>query len=240
MKLRYAAFVAALLCAGCATNPTPDVASFAQNSGRNSFEMTHRAVTSPQALVLPVVHDRQIEGPACGAHAMASVVNYWRGQSTLSGSALFRQRPPANALGYSMAEMLSIAQGNQLQASAVVLPQAALIRELEAGRPVIVPVRLPSIYVQNRVLPNSDFPPWNAVRNAWVYGAARVSERAGLAMVDHYLVIVGYQDDTFVVVEPVIGYRTLRNVKLERWRAAFGDAAIVLSRRGGRAQATAP
>jgi predicted double-glycine peptidase len=193
------------------------------------------------ALVLPVVHDRQTEGPACGIHAIASVINYWRGPNTIQGSPYFRAHPPASPSGYSMAELLAIAQQNGLLASAVRLPPDALIRELEAGRPVIVPVRLPSIYVQQRAVPiPGDFPVLGFVRNSAIYRAGRISEATNTMMVDHYLVVVGYQGDTLVVVEPVMGYRTIRNVKLERWREAFGDAAIVFSGPPGSRPAAAP
>jgi hypothetical protein len=48
-------------------------------------------------------------------------------------------------------------------------------------------------------------------------------------MVDHYLLVAGYDEQTFVVVEPVMGYRTISFSKLARYRAAFGNAAIVFS-----------
>ena len=128
-----------------------------------------------------------------------------------------------------MAELLTLAQTNGLRASAVRLPRAAILRELENGRPVLIPVRLPSIYVQQRALPGGDLPLVGLARNTLIYRAGRVSEWTRLAMVDHYLLVVGYEDERFVVVEPVMGYRTISFEKLERYREAFGDAAIVVS-----------
>lgn len=229
-----AALLAALFCASCAVTPNSDVTAFAHDTGQNSFELFDREA-SPNALVLPVVHSRQTEGPACGAHALASVVNYWRGDGALDGSALFRAFPPASEAGYSMAELLTLARRNGLQASAVRLPQDAIVRELENGRPVLVPVRLPSIYVQQRTLPGADVPVVDFARNVLITRAARVSEWTGLTLVDHYLLVVGYEADTFVVVEPVAGYRTIRFDKLARYRRAFDNAAMVFSRTGGRA-----
>jgi hypothetical protein len=180
-------------------------------------------------LVLNVVHDRQTAGPSCGAHVLASVVNYWRGPGTIDGETLYHQTPPASPAGYSMAELIALAQGNGLLASPVRMPQDTIIRELERGRPVLVPVRLPSIYVQQRQLPGQEIPVVGLVRNSIIYRAGRVSELTELAMVDHYLLIVGYEDDKFVVVEPVMGYRTISFDKLERYREHFNDAAIVFS-----------
>jgi Papain-like cysteine protease AvrRpt2 len=218
-----------LLIAGCATDPTPDLDTFAQRSGSNSFEVFDRKLEAPQALVLPVVHDRQTKGPACGAHALASVVNYWRGPGTVTGEAIFGAKPPTAEAGYSMAELIVIASEHGLLASAVRLPPEAVVRELEAGRPVLTPVRLPSIYVQQLSLPGGNAPVIGIARNSLIYRAGRVSEFTRLALVDHYLLVVGHDEDSFVVVEPVMGYRTISRTKLARYRRAFGDAAIVFS-----------
>ena len=228
-RFGLAALMLSLCAAGCAINPSADVAQFATQSGENSFEVFNRRVTSPEALVLPVVHDRQYAGPACGAHALASVVNYWRGPGALDGAALFAQTPPASPAGYSMAELLALARANGLTASAVRLDQAHVVRELESGRPVLVPVRLPSIYVQKRVMPGGEAPVLGLVRNSIIYRASRVSEWTDLAMVDHYLLVVGYDQDRFIVLEPVMGYRTIAFSRLARYREHFADAAIVFS-----------
>lgn len=222
--------VAMSLCAaGCAINPNRDVAQFAAQSGAHSFEPFNRRLTSPEALVLPVVHDQQFSGPACGAHALASVVNYWNGEGALDGAALFAAQPPASEAGYSMAELRAIARAHGLAASAVRLDEAHIIRELEQGRPVLIPVRLPSIYVQQRIMPGGQTPIVGPVRNFVIHRAGRVSEFAGLAMVDHYLLVVGYDETRFVVVEPVMGYRTIARTRLGRYREAFADAAMVFS-----------
>lgn len=226
---RLNALLLTLAAGGCAVTPNPDVSSFALNSGSNSFEVFDRSLQSPAALVLPVVHDRQTAGPSCGAHVLASVVNYWRGAGTLDGAALYQQTPPASPAGYSMAELMALAQAHGLLTSAVRLSEDAIKQELERGRPVLVPVRLPSIYVQQRSLPGGDIPVVGFVRNALIYRAGRVSEWTELAVVDHYLLIVGYEGDTFVVLEPVMGYRTIGADKLERYRAHFEDAALVFS-----------
>lgn len=218
-----------LSAAGCAVSPTSSISEFAENSGSNSFEVFDRALTSSSALVLDLQHDRQRSGPSCGAHVLASVVNYWR-PGTVTGDAIFSQTPPADGMGYSMTELLALARAQNLLASAVAMPREGLIRELEAGRPVLVPVRLPSIYVQQRALPGGDIPVVGLARNSLIYRAGRVSEFSNLAMVNHYLLVVGYDEDRFVVLEPVMGYRTISVTKLERYRAAFQDAAIVFSR----------
>lgn len=242
---RLNALLLALSAGACALTPTTDVNAFARSSGSNSFEVVDRDLETGHALVLPVVHDRQTSGPSCGAHALASVVNYWRGPDTLSGEALYHETPPRSPSGYSMAELMALAQQSGLLASAVRLSDQQIVQELERGRPVLVPVRLPSIYVQQRQLPGGDLPIIGLVRNSIIYRAGRVSEWTNLALVDHYLLVVGYEDDTFVVVEPVMGYRTISFDKLNRYREHFEDAALVFSgppqREGQAAEAaTAP
>jgi hypothetical protein len=61
------------------------------------------------------------------------------------------------------------------------------------------------------------------------YRVGQVSSLTGLGMVDHYLLVVGYDDERFVVVEPVMGYRTISRDKLARYRRHFENASIVFS-----------
>ena len=75
-------FAMAFLGSACAVTPNPDVNAFARNTSDYSFEVFNARLSS-QALVLPVVHDRQTARPSCGAHALASVVNYWRGEGAV-------------------------------------------------------------------------------------------------------------------------------------------------------------
>ncbi len=227
--LRLATLLLTLCATGCAVNPTRDIDGFSAASGNNSFEVLDRSFDSERPLVLPVVHDQQTRGPSCGAHVLASVVNYWRGPDTLNGDALFLAHPPESPSGYSMAELVALARAQGLLASAVRLPQQGVIAELENGRPVLLPVRLPSIYVQQRIMPGGNTPVVGLLRNAMIYRAGRVSEFTGLAMVDHYVLAVGHDEDSFAVIEPVMGYRTIGYGRLARYRGAFADAAIVFS-----------
>ncbi|WP_228126853.1 hypothetical protein [Candidatus Viadribacter manganicus] len=147
----------------------------------------------------------------------------------MEGDELYHAHPPADPAGYSMAELLSLARGQGLLASPVAMPEPGLVEELESGRPVLVAVRLPSIYVQQRSLPGGDIPLLGIARNTLIDRAGRVSEAGELAMVAHYLLVVGYEDDRFVVVEPVMGYRTISARRLARYRRFFDDASIVFS-----------
>lgn len=231
----------ALCVNACATAPTSDVATFAARSADNSFEPFEAPIAADGALVLAVVHDRQNSGASCGAHALASVVNYWRGAGTVTGDAIFSATPPANAeTGYSMVEITALAERNGLVASAVRLNLPDLIRELENGRPVLLPVRVPAIYVQDRSLPGAGQPIVGPVTDFAVERVGRMSELTNLSLVNHYVLLVGYDRDRAVVVEPVMGYRTISFERLARYRRPFNDAAVVFSRPAPRAPQPAP
>ncbi|MGE0740061.1 MAG: hypothetical protein AB7O98_01870 [Hyphomonadaceae bacterium] len=219
----------ALGAAGCATSPTSSLDTFAQRSANNSFELFERQVDPPSTLMLAVAHDRQTEGPSCGAHVLASVIRYWKGDGAVTGAALYHQTPPASASGYSMSELLTLAHHNGLLASAVRLQHADAIRELEAGRPVLVPVRIPSVYLQDWSLPGANETVLGFPSRMVTTRVGRLSEWTGLAMINHYVLIVGYEDETFVVLEPVLGFRTMTFDRLERYRRSFNNAAIVFS-----------
>lgn len=216
------------LCA-CATTPTSNIDVFAQRSAANSFEVLDRAVEPPQTLVLPVKHDRQTSGAACGAHALASVVNYWNGEGAAAGQAIFDATPPRDPSGYSMAELMELARANGLTTSAVRLGREDLIHELESGRPVLVPVRLPSIYIQPWQLPGANVPVLGLPSALVTSRVGMVAELTGSTMVQHYLLLVGYEDDKFVVLEPVMGFRTISSDRLDRYRRPFENAALVFS-----------
>jgi hypothetical protein len=136
-----------------------------------------------------------------------------------------------------MAELLTLARRSGLQASAVRLSQENIIRELENGRPVLVPVRVPSVFVQSWAMPGANVPVLGLPASLITTRVARLSEWTNLAMVNHYVLIVGYEPgDKFVAVEPVMGFRTISFERLERYRRPFNDAAMVFS--AARAPAT--
>lgn len=229
MRTAIMPMLLALCVMGCAATPTPDISAFAARSANNSFEVFDRAVDS-DGLVLPVVHDRQTTPASCGAHALASIVNYWSTPGRVSGDALFAAAPPREAAqGYSLTELAAMARQQGLLANAARLAEADIVRELERGRPVLVPISAPAVYLEPRTLPGQNAPVVGFFRNLAVSRAARISEVTGAAMINHYVVVVGYQDDRFVVVEPVQGFRTISFERLARYREAFNNAALVFS-----------
>lgn len=228
--LRGAVAALAFGLGACATTPNATPGDFAERSAANSFELFDRSVDPPSTLLLPLEHDRQVNGIACGAHALASIANYWLGPAHVSGEAIFAASPPADmATGYSVAELISLAEEQGLLASAVRLKEADVLRELEAGRPVLVPVRVPSVFVQPWQLPGANIPLLGLPAAIGITRAASLSELTGRGMFNHYVIIAGHEGDTFVILEPVMGLRTISAERLMRYRSAFGNAAIVFS-----------
>jgi hypothetical protein len=227
--MRRAQILLLALCLGaCVTRPTPTINAFAENSANNSFEVLHRSFRE-NGLVLPVVHDQQREAQSCGANALASVINYWRGAGAATGDGMYAANPPSDPRGYNLNELAALARAHGLIASTVRLGKDGLISELEHGRPVLVPVLLPAVFVANRSAPGENAPVVGFVSRNFVGRVGWVLEHTHLGLVSHYLVVVGYDAHRFAVVEPVRGYRTITFARLERYRRPYGDAALVLS-----------
>jgi hypothetical protein len=217
---------------GCAVTPTLDPQTFAFKSAKNSFEVSHRKVDAPKTLVLDIALDRQSTGPSSGAHALASVISYWKGPHAISGDLLFREAPPAKlSAGYRIDELIGMSRDRGVTSRATRLGRDETIAELQRGRPVLAAVRLPGLYLSPQTIPGADVPVIGFLRNVTLDGLARLSELTSAGMRNHYLVIAGYDDSTqkFIVVDPVQGYRTISYQRLERYREPFGDAAIVFT-----------
>ena len=69
----------------------------------------------------------------------------------------------------------------------------------------------------------------SGLRNVVVSRTGQLSEWTGMAMVSHYVVVAGYGQDRFVVVDPVQGFRTISFGRLARYRRPFNNAALVFS-----------
>jgi hypothetical protein len=220
----------ALLLCGCAVVPVGSVGEFATRGGANSFEAFGR-LPGKDALVLDAPFDRQDNRVACGAHVLASMIRYWRpSEALVTGGAIFAARPPADmASGYSMQELVELAGEYGLSAYGVRLEEGNLIEELEKGRPALIPLYLPFVYEQTTSLFDPD-PHVVAQLKALVmrpFGMA--SEITGAGMLAHYVLVVGYSKDRFVLLDPVLGYRTISKSRLERYRAKYDRAGLIFS-----------
>lgn len=222
---------AALLClTGCAVAPVHNMQEFAARPVANSFETINRPPVKSEAIVLDLTLDQQVERVSCGAHVLASVINYWHPELAVDGSEMFAAEPPQNTeVGYSMAELVSLASRNGPQAFGVRLQEEQLKREVSSGRPVLVPLHVPYVFVQNITLFDPDFVPVGNLKNRFLNRLARMSVWTDMGLLDHYALVVGYDEEKFVLLDPLLGYRTISYGKLEKYRKEFNDAAIVFS-----------
>jgi hypothetical protein len=161
---------------------------------------------------------------------LASIVRYWKPGDPVTGKAIYSARPPADpAAGYSLLEITALAGDHGLDAFGVRLGEEGIVAELEKGRPVLTPVRVPSVFVQTHTFFDPDPIVIGQIKNAFIGRVAALSRLAGLEMLSHYVLVVGHGPDRFVLLDPVMGYRTISRSRLAHYRQPFGDAAMVFS-----------
>lgn len=158
---------------------------------------------------------RQSGDKACGAAATESVLKYWGKEASQE---FLVSRYPLSQSGYSMAEMkqMCIDQGMTTfllslgtatdEMGAPLAPTAFLRQQLKKGRPMIIAVRR-SAFERLR----SKCPP------AYYLLAGFVG--SGLPLKEHFVVIFGFRDDRFLVMDPNFGlYDIQRERLIGQWR----------------------
>lgn len=226
-----AVFAALVSCAACAVTPTYTASDFANNPTRNSFLSFNRTPDKDRTVVLDVELDMQTSRVSCGAHALSSILNYWQSAPKASGQSLYLSVPPTNPdVGYSMGELIDIAHNHKLKAFGVRLNDDRVKVEINAGRPVIIPVQIPYVFLQSRTLFDPDFVPVGNLKNRFLNRLALVHQWTDTNLLDHYVLVVGFDDTKFVLLDPIMGYRTISAEKLSSYREPFENAAIVFSR----------
>ena len=129
-----------------------------------------------QGIALAVPHVRQPSRTDCGVAALASVMEY-HGGSAHSPRALRDRYPHASARGYSLGELREIALHHDFVAFVVPGDKAFVRRQLDRGRPLIVPLQVRS---SGGPLP--------------VRLSDRLLNRAPTEDFDHYVIVVGVDD----------------------------------------------
>lgn len=133
-----------------------------------------------QGAVLAVPYIRQTSQADCGMAALASVMEYYKGPA-YSQQALFERYPPASPRGYSLGELRDIARAHDFAGFVVPGDKSFLRSQLSRSRPLIVPVQ--------------------------VQGAGPSIIGALDPRYDHYVVVVGMDDDRgkIVTIDPARG-----------------------------------
>lgn len=188
-------------------------------------------MVAAETIILDVEFDRQNDRVSCGAHVLSSVVSYWFQDSEISGQSIFQLHPPLDPKsGYSMAQIIALAREHNLHAFGVRLTEARIRDEVTSGRPVLVPLRAPYVYLQSVTLFDPDLVPVGNLKNRLLNRIGLIHEWTGTNLLDHYVLVVGFDKSKFVLLDPVMGYRTISAKRFRRYRKPFENAAIAFSR----------
>lgn len=167
-------------------------------------------------IALDVSLRRQIDKTSCGAAALQSVTEYW-GNKTADQRTIIRDFPPKDGReGFSLGEMKRIALGLGFKAFVVAGAESFLVKQLDLGRPVIVPVTLEYGKDEAQTLGIT----------AGEY--EKIREKHNLRY-NHYLVIIGHGNDSFVALDPAKGIYKIGKKALEDIRAPHKRAALLIA-----------
>lgn len=170
----------------------------------------------------PVESVRQPSEKSCGIAALASVMNYWEQDADVE--ALEKKYPAESENGYPLIQLRRIAIREGLIAFALTMkdrPLDQISEQLENGRPVITPVRLPRGRYFGRDLPvvgrldaTTVNPDKNLIGENWKH---------------HYVVIFGQSDDQFLLMDPAYGIVKISKGEFISYWSAEKNAALLCS-----------
>lgn len=212
----------------------PDRAAFAAAPSRNAVPRSDVQLDAGSTLLLDLRLDRQRASNSCGAHAVASVVDYWTrarppvgSRASKTGTEIYVSDPPAAEAGYDLSEMVELLEGAGLVAVAVGTSLDGVRRELDVGRPVIARVSLSAGYLATLRIFDPRTPLLGAMESHVVDLAARLVEPLPVSRLDHYWVVIGYDADRLIVLDPAIGIRAVQTAAFERAFALGGRLAVI-------------
>lgn len=191
--MRLSILCAALALGGCAQGE----ASLSKFSAKYSG-----------AEILPVTFVEQQAAADCGAAALTSVGRYW-GSDIAIGSILAQQAPQNPAFGYSIGELHAASARLGLASARLLDTPDDVLALVDEGVPVIAPIEKP--YERRDVF---DFMLASMLSRLIV--DAFVGEPAS---VNHYVVVLGADEQLVYVLDPQDGYRALARADfLAQWR----------------------
>tara|TARA_R110000823_G_C15877403_1_gene494714 strand:+ start:593 stop:1213 length:621 start_codon:yes stop_codon:yes gene_type:complete len=139
---------------------------------------------------------KQLDQKGCGAAAISSLLEYW--DKSASYESIVLKYPSASTKGYAVGELKYIASEYGLAAYSLQMSEKSLRKNLSMGRPIIIAVKK-YIFDYINVLPN--FLPFKEY-----------------ITYSHYLVVFGYNDEGYWVMDPAKGYYFVTNKALkEMW-----------------------
>jgi hypothetical protein len=234
---RLAALLAGgpILLGGCVSIPVnPNRSAFAAAPYRNAIPRSQVRLDAGSTLLLDLHLDRQRASNSCGAHAVASVVDYWMrarpsvpARARKTGLDFYAGDPPDAEAGYDLSELVGLLEDAGLVAVAVGTSMNGIRRELELGRPVIARVSLSAGYLATLRIFDPQTPLLGAMEAHVSDLAARLVEPLPVSRLDHYWVVIGHNADHLIVLDPAIGIRAVQNAAFERAFDLGGRLAVI-------------
>ena len=172
--------------------------------------------TSPGSILLDVTFHRQVEkNYACGAALLHSVLSWW-GSKTTQLRILTKYPPNNKEKGYSLGEMKRIVKQYSLKSFVIGGTSDFIRKQIDAGRPVIVPVKLQydADELAKHGLSSADYD--------------KVTKKYDLVF-DHYLAVIGYAKNSFVVIDPARGIYKIEIEKFEDIWRHHQNATLLIS-----------
>ena len=200
------AFVAMVLLSGCST-------------ATDSIRDPRIATEVARSDVLNVSYRPQTSQVGCGIAPLSSVLAYYDVPNELS---TLEQVYKLDAEGgYSMGKLATVAQTFWLKAFVVKMDNAAARKQIQAGRPVIVPIRK-DVYGYT-------------IGDTWIYKTIKthvldhVMDEDSLYF-NHYVALIGMDDGNFWILDPDEGMLSIDGERLARMRRTFDDASLMVGR----------
>ncbi|MCP2680420.1 cysteine peptidase family C39 domain-containing protein [Maricaulaceae bacterium NA33B04] len=192
-----AALAIALVAASCAAKYT-DIEEFSTR-----YE-------APDLLDMSFV--RQQTPTACGAAALESITDYWG--NPLRQTFILEQFPPAQPdLGYSMGELRSIAESANFTVFGSLEQPSTVYSTVASGIPALIPVKKP--YQYQKI---TDYTLGAIIRRNTVRAVV------GQLYFNHYVVLIGVDQNFVYILDPQDGYRRLsRPLFEEYWTLITAD-----------------
>ncbi|WP_298124584.1 C39 family peptidase [Brevundimonas sp.] len=224
------------MLSGCvAANVNPDRATFAAAPSLNAIPHAMVQLESGHTLVLDLRLDRQVSGNGCGAHAVASMIDYWHRAAPRSdgfrpptGAWIYAATPPSQSSGYALGELVELLETSGLVAVPVETTVAALKGELDRGRPAIARVSLSAGHVLGTRLIPVELAYLAATETFLTDAAARLVEPFAPSRLMHFWVVIGYDAEHVIVLDPALGIRAVQSAAFARAFDRGGNLAVVV------------
>ena len=151
---------------------------------------------------------RQDNQTGCGAAVLSSVVSYWG--KTLSYKEIIEKHPQKSDLGYTVGELKKIANAHGLLAYSLIMNEKILKEQIKKGRPVIIPVKIFFL-------------------KAYKYLPEFLPFLDNLTF-SHFLVVFGFDQDNFWVMNPANGYERIKSEDLINSWKRHNYAGLLISK----------